>query len=109
KSTLIRTLAGLHRLREGTVELPPPRVASTRSALAYVPQGQQRSFFPWASLEMNILLTFRKPLRDLKRNRELIRQTCATLGLDLDMSLHPGQCSGGMLQQAALVRALCQS
>lgn len=107
KTTLLRTLAGLHAPMTGRVLLAahqeniPPKVS-------YVPQGYQRSFFPWASLETNLLLTFPHPFRDRQKHREVIAKAQEALGLQLDLALHPGQCSGGMLQQAAILRGVCQ-
>ncbi len=102
KTTLLRAIAGLHAATSGTTRLP--RGPDTR--VAFVPQGYRQSFFGWASLELNLVMTAPAGLSGYRATAATMRRICAELGLDLDLSLRPGQCSGGMLQQAALVRAL---
>lgn len=102
KTTLLRAIAGLHAATTGTVRLPRGR--DTR--MACIPQGFRESFFGWASLELNLVMTAPAALSRYRTTAATMRRTCLELGLDLDLSLRPGQCSGGMLQQAALVRAL---
>jgi NitT/TauT family transport system ATP-binding protein len=106
KTTLVRGIAGLQPVA-GTVTFPTPRWGGTPT-IACVPQGFAQSFYPWASLETNLLLHLPDPVRQLKRNRRTIREVRDSLRLDLDLSLRPSECSGGMLQQAALVRALAR-
>jgi len=112
KTTLVRGIAGLLHI-DGTVTYPAPRPGaprqgSTRPTIAYVPQGFAESFYPWASLETNLLLHLPEPVTQVKRNRRTIREAHDRLGLSLDLSRRPTECSGGMLQQAALVRAFAR-
>jgi NitT/TauT family transport system ATP-binding protein len=107
KTTLMRSLARLQAV-SGEVVAPGKDGDRTRATLGYVPQSYARSFYPWASLESNILMNLPDPLRNAKRNRQAIRDAHDALGLDLDLARRPSQCSGGMLQQAALIRALAR-
>jgi NitT/TauT family transport system ATP-binding protein len=100
KTTLLRVLAGLHEGKTGHVDYPSPE-----GGVAYVSQNFRESFFPWASLENNILLVTPGVLKDRKRHQAHICETMKALGINLDLNLRPRQCSGGMLQQAAMVRA----
>jgi ABC-type nitrate/sulfonate/bicarbonate transport system ATPase subunit len=106
KSTLVRALAGLQPFT-GQVRLPA-REGAARPSLGYVPQAYAKSFYPWASLETNILMSLPDPLGSAKRNRAAVRDVHDALGLNLDLRRRPAQCSGGMIQQAALVRALAR-
>jgi ABC-type nitrate/sulfonate/bicarbonate transport system ATPase subunit len=56
KTTLMRALAGLQPVT-GKIALTRRAGERGSSAIGYVPQGFARSFYPWASLETNILLS----------------------------------------------------
>jgi len=98
KSTLLDTLAGIRPPDSGRV------VRSDR--LAYVPQNYRQSFVRWASLETSLLLTAPRPVADREAHRRTLSAAATELGIDVDLRLRPAACSGGMLQQAALLRAL---
>jgi len=103
KSTLLRLLLGVHRDRSGEVQLKP------ESRVTWIPQGVRASFFAWASLRTNIALT--RPAGEAPWREQLARveQVHAELGLGLDLRMRPGRASDGMLQQAAMLRALAPS
>jgi NitT/TauT family transport system ATP-binding protein len=105
KSTLMRCLAGA-RVDSGRIEAP--LIGSSRPRIGYIPQNYVRSFFPWATLETNILINLPDPVAGWRANKAAIRDAHDALRLDLDLHRRPGQCSGGMLQQAALIRALAR-
>lgn len=98
KTTLVRALAGVHRDVAGQLEAPARR--------AIVPQGFRESFFAWATLRTNLVLTCPRGLAAWRDNAARVEATRRELGLELDLGLRPGACSDGMLQQAALIRAL---
>ncbi|NOY90304.1 MAG: ATP-binding cassette domain-containing protein [Deltaproteobacteria bacterium] len=100
KSTLLRLLLGLHRGRSGQVLLEPD------ARVTWIPQRLRESFFTWASLRTNIALT--RPAGDApwRAQLERVEQMREELGLELDLRLRPGRASDGMLQQAAMLRAL---
>lgn len=104
KSTLLRAIARLHRPISGEISLPQDN--TNRGGISFLPQSYINSFFGWASLRWNILIATEGPWG---RRRELIRRIEAIkteLGLSLDLRLRPMQSSGGMIQQAAIIRAL---
>jgi NitT/TauT family transport system ATP-binding protein len=101
KSTLLRVLAGIHEEKSGIIALPRPELP-----VAYIPQDFRESFFPWTSLQNNMLLLLPQPRQNRQRHLEAIHETMQHLGTELDLSLRPGQCTNNQLQQAALVRAL---
>jgi NitT/TauT family transport system ATP-binding protein len=110
KTTLVRGIAGLLPMG-GTVTFPTPRRGpkpKPNRTIAWVPQSFAESFYPWASLETNLLLHLPQPLTQVKRNRQTVRDVRDRLGLSLDLSRRPTECSGGMLQQAALIRAFAR-
>lgn len=100
KTTLLRALAGLHPVARGRVARPP--------RVAMVPQSSRASFFGWASLRFNIAMTCAEGPARLREGIARAEAARAALGLDLDLSLRPPACSDGMLQQAAILRALCR-
>jgi ABC-type nitrate/sulfonate/bicarbonate transport system ATPase subunit len=106
KTTLLRGVAGLIPV-QGAVTYPGPRSNSART-IGCIPQGVAESFYPWASLETNILLHLPHPIKQNTVNRRTVRDTHDLLGLKLDLSRKPTECSGGMLQQAALIRAFAR-
>jgi urea transport system ATP-binding protein len=109
KSTLLRTLMGLHPALAGTVRIdgrdisrePPHRRAE--AGLGYVPQG--REIFPRLSVEENL----RMGLATQRLNR--IPDEVYTLFPVLAQmrGRRGGDLSGGQQQQLAIGRALCTS
>lgn len=104
KSTLLRTIVGIHPTMTGEIQLPARN--SGESQISMIPQRYRESFFDWASLKMNLLMTFPNAIKENKKNRQLVEQIKGELDLDLDLRLRPNQSSGGMVQQAAMIRAL---
>jgi NitT/TauT family transport system ATP-binding protein len=103
KTTLLKVIAGLKPAEVGDVILPMRN--GEPGSVATVPQDYRSSFFEWANLEHNLALTSTSLP---SHPRQAVRSTRALrteLGLDLDLSLRPRRCSGGMLQQAAMIRA----
>lgn len=101
KSTLLRVVAGLKAPDRGTVRFEgggPMRVAT-------VAQDYRASFFPWATVLGNCRLVLREELRRGGDARDLVRRTQQELAIDLPLARRPQAYSGGMLQQAALLRA----
>ena len=103
KSTLLRSIAGLHKVKEGEVTLPSETGVNTR--ISILPQDFRSSFFKWTNLENNIILTLPNPIKNRKSYIEKIHELKHRFEIDLDLHLKPHQCSGGMLQQAAILRA----
>lgn len=96
KSTLMRAVCGLHPLRTGEVRISGQSASSQR--IGVVPQAYAESFFPWATLRTNISM--------LGGSAARIDALLSDFRIKLDLDLRPPQCSGGMIQQAAVLRAL---
>jgi ABC-type multidrug transport system ATPase subunit len=105
KTTLLKVIAGLKEPGEGKVELP----ARNGEWIASLPQDFRASFFEWANLEHNLVLTSSLFPSHPREARRIVRDTASELGLNLDLSLRPVECSGGMLQQAAIIRVFQNS
>ena len=103
KTTLLKVVAGLKTSAEGTVQLPIRDEAVP--SVATIPQDFRSSFFEWANLQNNLVLTSSLVPSQPQAAIRSIRSVSAEMGLGLDLSLRPNKCSGGMLQQAALIRA----
>ena len=102
KTTLLRTIAGLKLPDEGVVHFPQSQSGCSR--VAVLPQNYRASFFDWASLMNNIRIVLPNPFRNWLSYGRRILQVRHALKLDLNMRLRPSACSGGMLQQAAIIR-----
>jgi NitT/TauT family transport system ATP-binding protein len=107
KSTLLRLLAGLVQPTSGEIliagETPQQALANYAIGLAF----QEARLFPWWTILDNILLPIK--LRQRKISREDKQQAVTyleQLGLGNTAALYPRQLSGGMLQRAAIARAL---
>ncbi|MDH5285771.1 MAG: ABC transporter ATP-binding protein [Betaproteobacteria bacterium] len=109
KSTLIRTLLGHVRERDGRISVAGRDVSKARPhevaklGVAYVPEG--RGIFPNLTVRENLLMAAR-PSRDGRRewNFERVIETFPRLGQRLD---HFGaQLSGGEQQMLSIGRAL---
>jgi ABC-type nitrate/sulfonate/bicarbonate transport system ATPase subunit len=96
----MRCITGLHQSRTGEVKINGQLAALQK--LGVVPQAYAESFFPWASLRTNITMVSGTSQAYII---ELVRE----LGIDLELSLRPPKCSGGMIQQAAIIRALASN
>ncbi|WP_216326413.1 urea ABC transporter ATP-binding subunit UrtE [Deinococcus aestuarii] len=111
KTTLLRTITGLHPVTGGGVRLNgeqverQPAFTRARAGLAYVPQG--RGLFPHLTVHENLLMGL-----PALSGRELAGREIPELVYDLfpicrDMAGRPaGNLSGGQQQQVAIGRAL---
>ncbi|WP_407572217.1 urea ABC transporter ATP-binding subunit UrtE [Deinococcus altitudinis] len=111
KTTLLRTICGLHPVLDGGVRLngeqveKAPAFARARGGLAYVPQG--RGLFSHLSVHENLLMGL-----PALGGRQAARREIPELIYDLFPILHDmagrkaGDLSGGQQQQVAIGRAL---
>jgi len=107
KSTLLRVIGGLKNASNGVIENSGEPL--DRNTLSLIPQDFRASFFNWCSLKTNIALTQHEPFKNLSEYSDQAEKLKSEFGIDLDLSLRPHECSGGMLQQAALLRAFISS
>ncbi|MBD0383473.1 urea ABC transporter ATP-binding subunit UrtE [Paenibacillus sedimenti] len=108
KSTLMKSIMGLIRLKSGSVfynecdltSLSPDRRA--KSGIGYVPQG--RDIFPQLTVEENLLLGLEAAADRRKKLPETLFDTFPALRQMLHRK--GGDLSGGQQQQLAIARAL---
>lgn len=108
KSTLMKSIMGLIRLKSGSVHyneldltsLPPDRRA--KSGIGYVPQG--RDIFPQLTVEENLLLGLEAAADGRKKLPETLFDTFPVLRQMLHRK--GGDLSGGQQQQLAIARAM---
>ena len=102
KSTLLRVLGGLKEPAGGKV-VHQGLQRSVRHSL--IRQHYTLDFFQWLNLLNNIVLTLPLPIRKYRQNVRAVEQLRESLQLDVDLRRRPSECSGGQLQQAAILRA----
>lgn len=106
KTTLLKSLAGLHDITSGTIQVNGRTIQGPPEEMALVFQDYNRSLMPWLTVEGNL----RFPLRHLKLGRTEVRrridEALTEVGLEGAGSKYPWQLSGGMQQRVAIARAL---
>jgi heme ABC exporter ATP-binding subunit CcmA len=106
KSTLLRALAGLLRPTKGTIRIAGRELRrddpDARRAVGLL--SHQSLLYDELTLRENLELT--ATLYDLRNPREQARAALAEQGLDDRADSRPRQLSRGLLQRAALARAL---
>lgn len=106
KTTLLKSLAGLHEITTGSIEVNGRVMSGPPEEMALVFQDYNRSLMPWLTVEGNLKF----PLRHLRLGKEEVaRRISAALkevGLERAGAKYPWQLSGGMQQRVAIARAL---
>lgn len=106
KTTLLKSLAGLHPITTGTIHIGDRIVNGPPEELALVFQDYSRSLMPWLTVRKNIAF----PLRHLKLSKNEIRRRITAalteVGLPDAGDKYPWELSGGMQQRVAIARAL---
>ena len=98
KTTLLRILAGLEGLDRGEI------LFEKQEKLGVV--FQEPRLMPWLTLEQNILFGADKKKYSKKQLKERGEGLLKLTGLEKFGNAYPDQLSGGMMQRAALGRAL---
>lgn len=106
KSTLLRLLAGLVQPTAGEIliagDTPQQALAKYAIALAF----QEPRLFPWWTILDNVLLPIKLRQKIRREDKQQALAYLNRLGIGDTAALYPRQLSGGMLQRAAIARAL---
>ena len=107
KSTLLRLISGLALPQSGTVSIGGAVVSGPGPGRAIVFQ-QGGGLFPWKTVRGNVVFALRKARPELSRAEACRRaeDALARVGLADELHRYPATLSGGMLQRAAIARAL---
>jgi ABC-type nitrate/sulfonate/bicarbonate transport system ATPase subunit len=103
KTTLLRLIAGLDLPQAGTLSVENKPVEKPGYERGYV--FQQAVLFPWKTVEENIATGFRAR-RVYREKKGQIREYIHLVGLTGFDRAYPHELSGGMMQRAAIARAL---
>jgi len=104
KSSLLYLIAGLNHPTGGEVLLDGAAVTTPGRDRGMV--FQSYTLFPWLTVEQNVAFGLRLRKRPAAECREVARQYVREVGLDGFETAYPRQLSGGMMQRAALARAM---
>ena len=102
KTTLLWSIAGLHALTDGTVELDGVPINGPHPQIGMM--FQEANLLPWRTVQKNIEFPFE--IRGQKPAYDKIEALLERVGLGGHSSNMPRELSGGMQQRAAIVRAL---
>jgi len=102
KSTLLKSITNLVSLSSGQIILPRN---NSNNMFSIIPQDFRETFFNWTSVFNNILLTLPYPIKKKPIYKKIIKNLMNDFGITLNLNLSPSSCSGGMLQQASILRA----
>ena len=110
KTTILRTIAGLQKIKNGSIELKGKTISSSdvnvepedrNISLAF----QENSLFPHYTVEKNILLGLEKN-KGKKEKQIDLKEILDLLDLSNILKQYPHQISAGEAQRASLARTL---
>lgn len=107
KSTILRTLAGLNKLKSGRVLFEDTQIKKPIPDICMM--HQKYSNFPWLTCLDNVLIGKGEKLNKIKKDSERLEEAYSILksiGLLDDYLKYPHELSGGMNQRLALARVL---
>ena len=113
KTTLLKSIMGLLRPRDGSVRFMDANITNwpshkrARAGIGYVPQG--RLMFPFLSVHENLLMGLEGSKATRQSKSDAIERMYSQFpALKINPSKAAGTLSGGQQQQLALARALVQ-
>lgn len=110
KSTLLSTLAGLHRPESGKILLQGKSIETQKSQLAFM--FQEAVLLPWLNISENVAFgqDFKnQPKRTHAEIKASVSNALSRVKLDHVPLAKPNTLSGGMAQRVALARALAKA
>lgn len=104
KTTLCRLLAGLLLPTKGSILFNGSPVTKPSSEITI--SFQNYPFFPWLSVENNVLFGIKEGNNKNKESYEYAQWLLGKVGLDTVRRRYPRELSGGMQQRLSIARAL---
>jgi len=102
KTTLLWSIAGLHTLSEGAIELDGVAIKGPHPHIGMM--FQEANLLPWRTIQKNIEFPFE--IRGQKADKAKIDALLNRVGIGGFGGRMPRELSGGMQQRASIVRAL---
>ena len=106
KTTLLRVIADLEQISDGTVLVNGVSPHDARLARAYGYVFQAPALFPWRTVLGNVMLPLQIQGGATAQNRAIALEHLERVGLTGFESKYPWQLSGGMQQRVSIARAL---
>ena len=106
KTTLLRVIADLEQISEGSVLVNGVSPHDARLARAYGYVFQAPALFPWRTVVGNVMLPLQIQGGDKAQNRNTAMAHLERVGLKGFEGKYPWQLSGGMQQRVSIARAL---
>ena len=106
KTTLLRVIADLEHITEGSVLVNGVSPHDARLARAYGYVFQAPALFPWRTVLGNVMLPLQIQGTDKAQNRSMALAHLERVGLKGFEGKYPWQLSGGMQQRVSIARAL---
>jgi NitT/TauT family transport system ATP-binding protein len=106
KTTLLRVIADLEQISEGTVLVNGVSPHDARLARAYGYVFQAPALFPWRTVLGNVMLPLQIQGGESAQNRSIALEHLERVGLKGFEGKYPWQLSGGMQQRVSIARAL---
>ena len=106
KTTLLRVIADLEQISEGTVLVNGVSPHDARLARAYGYVFQAPALFPWRTVLGNVMLPLQIQGGQAAQNRSIALEHLERVGLKGFEGKYPWQLSGGMQQRVSIARAL---
>ena len=109
KTTILRTIAGLEKINNGSIMLNGRELSSKNSHIEPEERNislafQENSLFPHYTVEKNILLA--KERKNNKKQKISLNEIVELLNIDQILKKYPHQISAGEAQRASLARSL---